>query len=59
MLNISVRETSREGSSLGEDWRLRNELRAVDEVVDIVAKDGHLCEGSLESVLNLLLVVDE
>ena len=59
MLNIIVTKTSREGSSLGKNWGLRNDFGTVDEVLNVVAKDSHLSEGSLESVLDLLLVVNE
>ena len=57
MLNIIVSETSGEGSSLDEDCRLRNNFGAVDEVLNVVAKNSHLSEGSLESILDFLLVV--
>ena len=59
MLNIIVAKTSREGSSLGKNWGLRNDFRTVDEVLNVVAKDGHLGEGSLESILDLLLIVNK
>lgn len=34
-----------------------DDLGAVDHPVDVVAEDGHLLEGSLESALDLSLVV--
>lgn len=53
-------DTSREGGGLDLNVRwLRNDLRAVNQVVDVVAKDGELLEGGLESGLKLSLVVHE
>lgn len=53
-------QTSWEVSSLdlGSGW-LGDDLRTVDHSVNIVAEDGELLEGRLESSLELVLVADE
>ena len=57
LLDVPAGKTGGEVSLARWGGGRRDELRAVGELADVVAKDGHLAEGSLECGLELSLVV--
>lgn len=57
LLNIIVAQTSRKMGLTGDRLGDRDDVRAVDHLGNILADDGELSHGSLESVLELGLVV--
>ena len=60
LLDISVGQTSWEGGRLNLDvGRLRNDLRAIDQIPLSMSENGKLLESSLESTLKLSLIVNE
>ena len=60
LLDISVGQTSWEGGRLNLDvGRLRNDLRAIDQIPLSMSENSKLLESSLKSTLKLSLVVNE
>ena len=56
LLDILVRLARGEVRRVGERWRVGEHLRAVDEVVRVVAELAHGAEDELEAVLELVLI---
>ena len=57
LLDVVHTEASGEVRLGGGGWGLGNNVRAVDDLALVMAKESHLAEGSLECRLDLRLVV--
>ena len=57
LLDIVDGEASRESGRSGESGGRRDDFRAVDEIIGVVAEDGHLGKSSREEDIHPVLVV--